>query len=498
MKKYILPITVLLFLTINSFCQRKTYLTVEAGPSWDVVRVTDPGHMFKQSNLFGTSFGGSIWQEVIENFSIGTGAYYHNYSNGINPIDQRPHQVAIPNFSTLLIPARLSYRLQLSDFPFSITPILGYQYGIILGFSTLQDRSSIIGNPEASSISYSLTESQVISDRMHLIEAGMTLDYRFKNNWQLSLAFSHFSGMKEVSNSSLLYSLDLDTEYKAEYRNDGSRIQSAFSLYVPISNLWENKRLRLHRKIENSSSRGSATKNLRYVYFGGDFGALWQSFSTTNPAIGPIPIEKKGVFRYSNLHTGLYFGYMFNTNTGLDIGAYFQRSSNHFSLMYDHEVDFVSKTRAPFFLEVPIMFRYFYHLYDEVLLLVPTMGISVMTHFSGEGYNSGNAAFDYGDNGQTLNYSASRVSRFGYQVKAGMGIEYKIPIKRTLYATSNVTYSHGLKQIDLLVINTSLNETPSNSQIGYSGSGWKATFGLRMPILLGKDNRKCGAVPIKR
>ncbi|MDA3824241.1 MAG: hypothetical protein PF450_16735 [Bacteroidales bacterium] len=471
---------------------------LEAGPSWDIVRVSDPGHMFEQSNLYGTSLGVALWQEIIENLSIGTGAYYHNYSSGINPIDQRPHQVAIPNLSTLLIPGRISYRMQLSDFPISITPLLGYQYGIIFSSSALQSRSSLIRNQQGSSISYSLTESPLISDRLHLLEAGMTIDYRFKNNWQLSLAISHFSGLKDVSYSNLVYSVDLDAEYSAEYSNDGSKIQTGLSLYAPISNIWENKRLRLHRKIEHSSNRASATKNLRYIYFGGDFGALWRSFSTTNPAIGPIPIDNKGVFRYSNLHTGAYIGYMFNSTTGVDLGAHFQRSSNHFSVMYDHEVYFADKIRAPFFLEVPVMFRHYFDLHNEKLFLMPTMGISVMTHFSGEEYNSGGANFDYADNTHNMNYSASRVSRFGYTVKAGVGLEYKIPIKRALHATCNVTYSHGLRPIDLLEISTSLNETPSNSQIEYKGSGWKASIGLRMPILLGKDNRKCGAVPVKR
>jgi len=278
----------------------------------------------------------SLWQEIIDNLSIGTGVYYHSYLNGINPIDKRPHQQGIQNFSAILIPVRISYRMSLTDFPVFLTPILGYHLGIIPGTSALQNSSSTIVDQEGSRIDYALQESSLLTNRMHLIEAGLTLDYRFKSNWQLSLAFSHYSGMREVSYSTLSYQI-ADTEYEATYSNDGSKIQTALSVYAPISNIWENKRLRLHRKIENSSSRGSATKCNRYIYFGLDGGALWRSFSTTNPAIGPTPLSGKGIFRYSNLHTGLFFGYMFNSTTALDIGAYFQRSSNHFSFMFDHE-----------------------------------------------------------------------------------------------------------------------------------------------------------------
>jgi hypothetical protein len=65
-------------------------------------------------------------------------------------------------------------------------------------------------------------------------------------------------------------------------------------------------------------------------------------------------------------------------------------------------------------------------------------------------------------------------------------------------ATSNITYSHGFRRIDQLEIGTSIIETPEISNITYYGSGWMASLGVKMPILLGKDNCKCAAMPPNR
>ncbi len=91
-----------------------------------------------------------------------------------------------------------------------------------------------------------------------------------------------------------------------------------------------------------------------------------------------------------------------------------------------------------------------------------------------------------------------RSSRIGLMLKAGIGGEYQLPIKFPLFATVSLEYSHGLKEIDEIQVSTSINETPTTSTIKYLGAGWNLSAGFRIPILLGKDNRKCGALPISR
>ncbi len=486
-------------LTGNIFGQLKTYLVLEAGPSWDISRAQDPGNMFKQAQMYGSVGGASLWQEIAGNLSIGTGIYYHNYLSGINPVDNRPNQPGFKSYSAILIPARISYSIRQSDFPFSITPRLGYQYGIVLDAPSTWNTSNIITNMDGVTMAYDIRENATTIERLHLIEAGISADYRFSNNWQLSLSFSSFSGLREIKSTEIAYTQSGGSNFNTTYSNDGSRFQTTFGVQAPLSNLWEKKDYRLHKKIENAYGRGSSTRKYRYIYFGGDLGALWRSFSTVNPAIGPRPIDGKGIFRYSNLHTGALLGYKLSSYTSLDAGIYYQRSSTFFTVMYDHESDFIERTRAPAFLDIPVMFRYYYDLYNSEFSIVPALGLSVLTHFSGPGYGTGDGTFEYADlsgtSTATVSYIAGRTVRVGFAVRAGIGLEYELPIKQPLIASANVSYSHGLRRIDEITVNTQIPGTTTLSSVDYNGTGWIASIGVRMPFLLGKENRKCGAMP---
>jgi len=482
-------------LTIPVFVsgQARTYIGIEAGPKWDISRVSDGGNSFSQAATFSSITGVSVWQEVLNNMFVGTGLYYHTQYSGINIDDQRPMTPQWKSFETILIPARLSFRIQNSDFPAGLTFKAGYQFGMILQPEDPYSASSTVVDEAGSQINYSYAENNPASSSLHLLELGASADYLFRKNWKVALEVSHFSGLSDVFTADLNYTTSDGGSYSSNYDIDGTRIQATFNLYVPVSNIWNNRDLRVRTRIEHSSWRGNDVRKQRSVYFGGDIGALWRMFRTSNPAIGPRPLEGRGIFRYSNLHTGGYFGYMFNSALGVDLGAYYQRSSVIFSLMYDHEADLVVRDRAPFFLEVPLSFRYFYDLHKERIHLVPTLGVSMLTHFSGQGYASGSGTFDYSGASVSANYSASRPSRFGFAIRAGLGGEYRLPMRFPLVATLYLHYNHGLTSMDRVDITTSLTEQPAASTLQYMGSGWNLSAGLKIPILLGKENRNCGS-----
>lgn len=487
----------LLLLHSQGFCQLKTSLSLEAGPSWDINRVQDAGNFFSPARIPGTIQGLSLWQEVMPNLFIGSGAYYHQYATGINFTDRRPHQPATQLFSALLIPARLAFRIGFPDFPISVSPTIGYQYGRLLNAVESQTSSSLITSPEGVTILYSAPETTPVRETASMVEAGLSANYLFPNNWQLSLAYTYTSGLQYLNFSTVEYSNGNGITNRANYSDDGSRSQLTFCLGIPVSNLWVNSDIRLHRKIENSRSRGASVRSDRYIYAGGDLAALWRTFSTTNPAIGPKPVDGYGPFRFANLHTGGYIGFLFNSSAGMDIGAYYQRSGYFFTVMYDYETDYSFLGKAPLFLEVPVMFRFYADLWKERLFLVPKVGFSAITHFSSGTLLNGDGIFEYSEGSGTLTYTASRISPFGFSVKAGIGMEYKLPIGMPLLATFNFMYSHGILEIDQVAISTSIDESPSTSYITWSGSGWNGSIGLRMPILLGASKRKCGALPMR-
>jgi len=479
--------------------QLKTYMTIEAGPSWDLVRAEDPGHIFNRSLIYGGTAGVAIWQEVAPNLSLGTGLYYHEYKSGINPDDRRHHQPGLPAYRALLIPARISYRIWLPDLPVSITPRLGYQFGKLPEGPVLREAGSLFSTPDDIVVNWQMTESLPVNRGLNLVEAGFSVDYRFSNNWELSMDISHLSSLSEGKFSEVAYTTSGGANHVATYKSDGSRTEALMSLHIPVSNIWENQDSRLHRKIEHSLGRGGTARSTSYIYFGGDLGALWRAFSTTNPAIGARPVTGRGIFRYSNLAAGGYVGYMPNDATGFDIGLYYHRANTFFTIMVDHENDFILKERAPFILEVPVMFRYYYDLFDRELFLVPALGVSGYTHFSGASYATGSGTFEYNNMSGTatgnFSYDAGRPSRIGVAVRAGLGVEYDIPTPFPLLLTGNIIYSHGFIIFDQVDITTSLPDQPAVNTVGYNGRGWMASVGVRMPFILGRENRKCGALP---
>ncbi len=502
-----MSLLLLLFMFLPSYLvsgQLKTYIAPEVGPVWDINRVADAGHIFTHSRVFGAVGGVAIWQEILENLSIGSGIYFHNYYTGMNLADNRPHQSGNKSFRSMLIPVRIAYRIRPNKMNVGITPRLGYEFGSIAGDPVTYESSSLISDPVGVTVQYDMQQQGSGNNQLqhHLIEAGISLDYRLKNSLQFSVNFSHYSGISDVLHTTIDYETSEGGTNLASYFNNGSRFETTFGLNIPVSNLWENKEVRMQRQIESGAVRNATVRKLRYLYFGGDIAAFWRSFSTTNPAVGHRPINGKGIFRYSNLHTGAFLGYMFSNGICFDIGAYYQRSATYVTAMYDHETDFTVIANAPLFLDFPVMLRYRHNLYGGDLFLVPAAGASLFAHFAGGEHTSGNGVFSYntltGTENGTLSYSAGRVAKTGYTVRAGLGVEYDIPVKIHMLATFNLTYSLGLRTVDVTEVTTSIDETPAFSIIDYNGSGWNASIGFRIPMLLGKENRRCGALPQRR
>jgi hypothetical protein len=154
------------------------------------------------------------------------------------------------------------------------------------------------------------------------------------------------------------------------YNSKGNSLFTTLALNIPVSNIWQNKDYRVRKHIENSLYKGKPVSKRGQVYLGGEIGSLWRVFNSSNPAVGPRPMEGSGFLRYANLHTGIYGGFMLTNELGIDLGAYYQQSSTFYALMYDHEVDFVTKMHSPMYLEIPLRFRYFYNVYREKIHVV--------------------------------------------------------------------------------------------------------------------------------
>ena len=233
MKKLILLSAFFAILT-NLNAQLKTYLTFEAGPQWSLFRVADPGNVFKRANVKSTMAGFTIGQEIIPNLSIVTGAYYVPNRNGINMIDDRPHQSRWSSYTSLLIPLRAEYRIQPTEYPFSFTPRLGYVYGLVSGPESPYLAYGVLSAPDGTAYEYDLAESYS-SQNLHMLEIGVGLNLRIYGFWQASLNLSYMTGFTDPMSTSLDYSTQGNPETSATYTTKGNSIHTtlAFNLVLP-------------------------------------------------------------------------------------------------------------------------------------------------------------------------------------------------------------------------------------------------------------------------
>jgi hypothetical protein len=484
--------------------QLKTTFSLEAGPMWNMLKVDDPGDRFQKANVPSFVSGISVGQEILPNLSVVTGLLYVPQRDGINMIDERPHQVQWSSFHSFMIPVRAEYRIQPTVFPVSFTPRIGYVHRINSQAETLYSYSSIISAPDGSAYSYDV--QQVFEQpSSHLLEIGVGVNLSISGAWRASFNISYMTALFDSPSNmyALNYAGETGSPISTTYTSKGNSLYTTLAFNLPLSNIWQNKDYRVRARIENSVYKGKRVDKRGQVYLGGEVGSLWRQFSSSNPAVGARPMTDRGLFRYANLHTGIYAGYMLTREIGIDVGVYYQRSSTFYSIMYDHADNYVTSVPAPMFLEFPVRIRYFYNLYKEKVHLAVYGGVSVLTHFASGAYNQGTGDFSYyspatsAPVNATTSYSASRTTPLLPVLRLGTGVEYALPMRFPLIATLYVNYMQGFTQADVIEVSNSLPETPAVSTIAYEGSGWSVDLGVKIPFRLGGDGN-CGKLPERK
>lgn len=488
---------IFIFLLLTGFiqvadAQLKTYLTLEAGPQWSMLRVSDPGGYFRNTSVMSGMAGISLSQEFMPDLSVGTGIYYQPYRDGIHMDDDRPNQSRWAAYDALLIPVRFEYRFRIPDSPVSLSPRLGYVFGLLSLPDSPYSASGILSAPGGTPFNYSLDHTYG-AENLHMLEVGVGVNLAFFGHWLASVNLSYMSGFSEVLSNSVSYNGSAATGGEAEYTTGGNGLSATLAVRIPVSNLWHNRDYRIASRIEGSLYAGKPVERKGNFYVALEAGSLWRQFHTTNPAIGDRPMEGKGLFRYANFHGGGYLGYMVAEELGIDVGAYYQRSSNFFTIMVDHEDDLVVKNPAPLFLELPLRVRYFYNLYREELHLAVYGGASLLTHLASGSYNESAGSFLYTDPASgtpvegTVQFFGSRPSRLRPVLRLGGGLEYRLPLGLPLTATLYVNYMHGFVSAEELTLTTSLPEVPGESRVSYNGGGWSIDLGIKLPLRFGKE-----------
>ncbi|MEZ5071909.1 MAG: hypothetical protein R2751_13355 [Bacteroidales bacterium] len=468
--------------------QKITYLNLEGGSQWSLIKAADPGAYFEDAAVKSTLAGVTLGQEVATDLFLITGVYYQPYKEGIDLVDDRPHQSRWAAYESFLVPVRLELRIPYPGYPVSFQPRIGYVFGLMRAPEVAVTDASFLWTPDGQALVYDL-QQEVIDGNFHMLEIGAGVGLRFSGFWQASLQFSYLRGFGETLQTTLAYEAD-GSPGSASLSSNGNGLYTSLSVGVPVSNVWNYHSRRKRARIENGAYVGKSTDREGEFYVGAEGGSLWRTFFSTSPAVGPRPMNDRGLFRYANLHTGLYAGYMFNDNLGLDLGAIYQRSSTFYALMFDHADNLVYKTAAPLYLEIPLRLRYRHKVHNHLYASLYG-GASVLTHFSTGTYGTGDLPFTYTDpvGGSPAtagsSHAGTRTRQFSPVLRLGAGVEYELPLDLPLIATCHVVYLNGFLPTDDLVVTTTALATESNS-ISYNGSGWSLDVGVRLPLRFGK------------
>jgi hypothetical protein len=121
-------LSTLMSLHINA--QPLTWLNVETGPQWSLIKVDDPNGYFEQANVISYMLGVTVGQEILPNLVLSSGLLYMPHTDGINLIDERPHQSSWQASSSFMIPIRAEYIIQPTEYPICFSPRIGYLYNM--------------------------------------------------------------------------------------------------------------------------------------------------------------------------------------------------------------------------------------------------------------------------------------------------------------------------------------------------------------------------------
>ncbi len=488
MKKFFV-ILVLALLCQHLLAQHLTYIGVEGGTHWNMLK-PNQAQLFSHASVPGSLGGIYLGQEIGRNLNLMVGAVYLAVNEGVDLVDKRPHTSRQYAYSSLMFPLRAEFRVQPTTFPLSFSPRLGYVFGLVSregGYST----SSFIWGPNEEALRYDMQQIAG-EDRLHMMEIGLSVGLRFAGAWQGNLSLSYLKGFSDPGGTSIRYLLQDGSSGTVNYSSGGNLLYSSFSINMPISHIWQNRDFRIRKRIEQGSYEGKAVEKRGRFYLGAEGGSLWRSFFSNNPAIGARPMTNKVPFRFANFHGGLYAGMMLQENLGLDIGVLYQRSSLFYTSMYDHDINLLVRASAPLFLEIPLRLRYWYDVYKGKVFTSVYGGASLLTHFSRGEYASGSREFSYrqatgtGSANATSRYSATRIRQYVPVLRFGAGIEYVLPMDFPMIATCYLSYLNGFLSTDELVVVNDFPEQPSENRIHYKGSGWSLDIGIRIPLRFSK------------
>lgn len=241
MKKIILSI-IALVLSASMFAQNKTYIGLSSYTTSDVFTQTNDLGFSPHGELFDQLFGVSLRQELSKTHSIEIGYTEKAYKTqwGYRPIDSISLGInANDEYKSYQIPIRLISKFNIYKDRLSLSTIVGYSInGSSQGIKTISRNSETVYGSDIISIQ---NTTNFKAKYYSLLETGLSLDLRIKENLTLSVFGSYHTGFKDVVQTNYSYQINSEPINSGSITNKGEYFSFGFKIQAPISNLWTKK-----------------------------------------------------------------------------------------------------------------------------------------------------------------------------------------------------------------------------------------------------------------
>ena len=235
----------LLLLPFVSLGQNSTYLGIEIGPKFEVYQSTDNGNgLYTKPFFFSPIYGLAIGREINNTFTFETGFFVNNYGESYRIEGEDFGYRASNALVAYQIPLRLKARINLLKDKLSLVTTVGYTFAINGDYGSSGSGSSFSSSISSSNNDSTRTEdisTYSLKKSYGLIEAGLALDYKFKNSLRLYLSANYLTGLSRVVETDVKYWINDGPEQTGTVFSNGDYYSIILGIKYPISNLWTKK-----------------------------------------------------------------------------------------------------------------------------------------------------------------------------------------------------------------------------------------------------------------
>lgn len=420
--------------------------------------------------------------EFVPKTYIETGIFKYEHYSSVSYDEYWGSSSTVTGFK---IPIRLKYSQNVFSDKFSVTPHIGGAFIYDLDYNSDFENGELMGqggggtiDSDGKEFNYNSYDFANYRRIFPLIEAGVSFDYQLKNGFGFSLAGNYSLGLRTMLKSNISYSFDNQTPYTAYTSTKGDHFEVLFGVNYQLSRLWLNKE-EIKEKRQQTKERIKASGNKGF-YIGYEIGLVKNHFKSNNPEIQGNDDEV--TFRYnSNTIHGIKLGYNFTDNLGIETGFISQSFQNSFHI-YDKGTPISGGgfwTSGTGFYNIPLKFKYYYSLFDNKLFVVPSAGISYLTHFVDIGEYDSMSGLTMNEQNEIIeedNTTAYRLRKNSMQFNLGLSVEYALNKKYRLTLSQN--YTKGFVNMNKVHVENKYNGVLRTGDIFYDGTGMEFKIGV--------------------